>query len=457
MNGPPKEVFSRVSPERVTEIRSGEPGRGPVVYWMSRDQRAEDNWALLFARETARAWKRPCVVLFCLTPNYPEAVWRHYDFMLRGLEETEQTLRRRQTPLLLEIGDPPEIVPKVANRLNAACVVTDFDPLRIKRKWVEDAAKGVTVPIWEVDAHNIVPCRWVSGKQEYAARTLRPKLQGILGRFLTPFPPGLSRRHPIDPPKIPRTDWKKVRAAVTADRSVGPVAGFVPGTFTAKKRLRSFLSNGLLCYADTANDPGAYSVSRLSPYFHFGQLASQSVAWAVVASNVPSEDVDAFLEELIVRRELSDNFCLHQPDYDSPKCFPDWARQTLDKHRGDPRDHEYDRETFEAAQTHDSLWNACQRCLLHEGFLHGYLRMYWAKKILEWSESPEAAMETALYLNNRYFLDGREPNGYVGVAWSIGGIHDRAWARRPVFGTIRYMSLSGMRRKFNVDEFIAFH
>ena len=439
MSEPAKGAHSHIDPRRVTEIRHGRRGEGPVVYWMSRDQRAEDNWALLFARTMAREWRRPCVVLFCLTPSYPEAVWRHYDFMLTGLEEAESTLRRRGTPLLLEIGHPPTLVPKFVERIDAACVVTDFDPLRVKRRWVGDTAAKLNVPMWEVDAHNIVPCRWVSKKQEYAARTIRPKIHKVLDEFLVDFPATLSRKHPVDSPEIPAVDWKRARRAVKSDRNVGPVDAFAPGTSAAKRRLRAFLSDGLHRYADTSNDPCADSVSRLSPYFHFGQLAPQTVALAAVDSDAAPENREAFLEELIVRRELSDNFCFYRPNYDSPACFDGWARKTLDEHRGDPRDYEYDRDEFEAADTHDELWNAAQRCLVDDGFLHGYVRMYWAKKILEWSESPEAAMETALYLNNRYLLDGREPNGYVGVAWSIGGIHDRAWSERPVFGKIRYM------------------
>ena len=174
-----------------------------------------------------------------------------------------------------------------------------------------------------------------------------------------------------------------------ADRSVGPVAAFTPGPAAAKRRLKAFLSDGFSRYDDTSNDPCADSVSCLSPYFHFGQLAPQTVALAVEGSDVPRWNRDAFLEQLIVRRELSDNFCLYEPNYDSPECFDAWAKKTLDAHRKDPRDYEYDRDTFEAAATHDELWNAAQRCLLDDGFLHGYVRMYWAKKILEWSESPE--------------------------------------------------------------------
>ena len=195
--------------------------------------------------------------------------------------------------------------------------------------------------------------------------------------------------------------------------------------------------------------------SDLSPYLHFGQIAPQRVAWEIQQSDAPREAKQAFLEELIVRRELSDNFCWYNPDYDKFSGFPEWARKTLDQHRLDQRDFLYSLEEFEPGRTHDALWNAAQLEMVSRGKMHGYMRMYWAKKILEWTNSPEEALEIAIYLNDRYELDGRDPNGYVGVAWSIGGVHDRAWAERPVFGKIRYMSLAGCKRKFKVDEYIA--
>ena len=196
-------------------------------------------------------------------------------------------------------------------------------------------------------------------------------------------------------------------------------------------------------------------MSDLSPYLHFGQIAPQRVAREIQQADAPPEAKQAFLEELIVRRELSDNFCWYNPDYDKFSGFPEWAQKTLDQHRDDRREYLYSLEEFEQGRTHDALWNAAQLEMVLRGKMHGYLRMYWAKKILEWTASPEEALEIAIYLNDRYELDGRDPNGYVGVAWSIGGVHDRAWGERPVFGKIRYMNLSGCQRKFKVDQYIA--
>ncbi len=194
--------------------------------------------------------------------------------------------------------------------------------------------------------------------------------------------------------------------------------------------------------------------SRLSPYLHFGQLSAQRVALEVQAFDADIPAQEAFLEQLVVRRELSDNFCFHEPAYDRCEGFPAWALKTLEAHRRDPRPYLYALDEFEEARTHDPLWNAAQSQMVASGRMHGYLRMYWAKKILEWTESPEKAMRVAVYLNDRYQLDGRDPNGYAGIAWCIGGVHDRAWGERPVFGKVRYMSAGGARRKFDVAAYL---
>ncbi|MFW5721799.1 MAG: deoxyribodipyrimidine photolyase, partial [Desulfohalobiaceae bacterium] len=187
---------------------------------------------------------------------------------------------------------------------------------------------------------------------------------------------------------------------------------------------------------------------------HFGQIAAQRVAQEVLSFKTRTAYKEAFLEELIVRRELSDNFCFYNPAHDSVDGFPEWAGKTLDAHRKDPREHVYSLEEFEQARTHDPLWNAAQMEMVTRGKMHGYMRMYWAKKILEWTASPEEAMDVAITLNDRWELDGRDSNGYTGIAWSIGGVHDRAWPERPVFGKIRFMNDRGCRRKFDVDAYI---
>jgi deoxyribodipyrimidine photo-lyase len=332
-------------------------------------------------------------------------------------------------------------------------MVTDFDPLRIKRKWKECVSANIETPFFEVDAHNIIPCWIASQKQEYGAYTIRPKIHRALDEYLEEFPE--LKIHPISwTKKAPKTDWEQIMSILTVDRSVPEVVWIQPGEREGQKALDTFIHGSLSRYNELRNDPNEDGQSHLSPYLHFGHLSAQRVALEVMRAHIPDNLKDAFLEELIVRRELSDNFCFYNPEYDRFDGFPEWARKTLGKHRKDPRPYIYSRDQFEFGQTHDDLWNAAQMEMVKRGKMHGYMRMYWAKKILEWSPSPETALETAIYLNDRYELDGRDPNGYTGIAWSIGGVHDRAWNERNVFGKVRYMSYNGCRSKFDIKKYI---
>ncbi|WP_029457491.1 deoxyribodipyrimidine photo-lyase [Solidesulfovibrio alcoholivorans] len=444
-----------VHPARVTPLAAAAPRQsGPVVYWMHRDQRAADNWALLAAADLARESGAPLCVAFALAPTFPGATLRHYDFMLRGLAETEAGLRAAHIPLVLLPGDPAVVVPVFLRERKAGACVTDFDPMPVKGDWLAAVTASGVCALTEVDAHNVVPCRRASGKREYAAATLRPKIHRLLPEFLTPFP---------ELPVFPATnlagfapvDWTAAAATVTADPAVRPVPDIVPGAAAARERLRAFLRDTLPEYAARRNDPNAGATSGLSPYFHFGQLAPQRAALdARDARPGAPEGADAFLEELVVRRELAENFQFYAPRGDLYEALPDWARKTLAAHAGDARPASYAPREFEEARTHSALWNAAQRQLTRTGRLHGYMRMYWAKKILEWSPTPRQALATALALNDRYALDGRDPSGVTGVLWSVGGLHDRPWAKRPVFGQVRYMNERGCRRKFDVDAYI---
>lgn len=427
--------------------------KGPVAYWMSRDQRAQDNWALLFAQKLALDARVPLIVFFTLAPAFLSAAARHYGFMLRGLKELQHTLSAHSIPLILSKGPPEERVPELVNEFGVSALVTDFDPLRIKMRWKESVSEDVAIPFHEVDAHNIVPCRAASSKQEFSARTMRPKIFSKLPEFLTAFPP--LKRHPFSAQiKTEDIDPDKILADLKIDHDVKEVDWLRPGEAEAKKTLARFIKEGLNGYGRLRNDPNAGVESNLSPYLHFGQVSAQTAARYVMEAKADKDSKDAFLEELIVRRELSDNFCLYNKDYDNFNGLPEWAKRTLDAHRNDERKYVYSLEEFENAGTHDALWNAAQAEVVKRGKMHGYMRMYWAKKILEWSASPEEAIETAVMLNDKYQLDGRDPNGYAGVAWSIGGLHDRPWAERKIFGKIRYMSYNGCSAKFDVGKYI---
>jgi deoxyribodipyrimidine photo-lyase len=255
--------------------------------------------------------------------------------------------------------------------------------------------------------------------------------------------------------RVPAIDWKKTLASLKVDSSIGEIDWLKPGEKSARAHLKKFIKEKLARYPEDRNDPNLDGQSNLSPYLHFGQLSPLRAALEVKNSSAPKEAKEAFLEELIVRRELSDNFCFHQPKYDKVDGFPEWAQKNAAEHRDDRREYLYTPKQLEAAETHDDLWNAAQTELVKRGTIPGYLRMYWGKKILEWTETPEEAMAAAIDLNDRYQLDGRDPNGYAGVAWSIGGVHDRPWPSRKVFGKVRYMNYNGCRRKFNVKAYIA--
>jgi deoxyribodipyrimidine photo-lyase len=440
-------------PERLRLLKEGPAGKGPVVYWMSRDQRTRDNWALLYAQDLALRARAPLIVVFCLVPEFLGAALRPYAFMLQGLRGVESDLVRQRIAFRLLQGSPEEVLPPYLRTVQAGILVTDFDPLQRKRFWKSDVARRLEIPFYEVDAHNIVPCWYASPKQEYGAYTLRPKIQRVLSEFMDDFPP--LKKHPFFwKEEAKETDWHRVMKTLKRDPAVRPVSEFPSGEKAASRVLKAFVERRLVSYESDRNDPLQNGQSGLSPYLHFGQIAAQRVAREVQQSGAQGQSKKAFLEESIVRRELADNFCFYNPHYDRVDGFPAWARATLDRHRRDPRDFLYTPEQFEQARTHDELWNAAQREMVRTGKMHGYLRMYWAKKILEWTPSPEEALKTAITLNDRYELDGRDPNGYTGIAWSIGGVHDRPWGERKVFGMIRYMSANGCKSKFDVKGYI---
>ena len=443
-----------VNPARTRPLNTHEYRGGDVAYWMSRDQRSRDNWALLFAQERALEFGVPLFVIFCLVPSFLNATLRQYGFMLRGLREVEEQLAGHGIPLALTHGEPGEEVPRFIRDKNIGFLVTDFDPLRIKRCWKEEVINRIDVPCIEIDAHNVVPCWEASPKQEYAAYTIRPKIQRKLEVFLEPFPELMPHPHGAVQ-KRTAIDWNGVLQKLPLDRSVQEVSWLSPGMQAAEERLYAFTNEGLQRYDRDRNDPNLHGQSDLSPYFHFGQLSPQRAALEVQESGAADDAKASYLEELIVRRELSDNFCLYNESYDSFDGFPSWAQKTLHEHRVDARPYNYGRKSLERGETHDDLWNAAQKEMVMRGKMHGYMRMYWTKKILEWTGSPEEALNIALYLNDRYELDGRDPNGYTGVAWSIGGVHDRAWGERDIFGKIRYMSYNGCRSKFDVKKYVS--
>jgi len=438
--------------ERIKNLNTIALQPGPLIYWMSRDQRVHNNWALLYAQQLAFERKVPFAVVFTLVPQFLDATIRQYDFMVRGLQEIDKTLSHYGIPFILLIGSPPRSLHKFIHENSIGGVVADFSPLRIHRSWKSALVKSEKIPIYEVDAHNIVPCWEASQKLEYGAYTLRPKIHRVLNRFMDDFPS--LKKHPYPWTKrVVSIDFKKAYQSFRVDRSVPPVGWLAPGERAAQNVMKIFIKERLGRFHSHRNDPTMNYQSDLSPYLHFGHISAQRIALEVRKMRNASESSDAFLEELIIRKELSDNYCFYNDHYDSMKGFPVWAQKTLAIHQSDKREYLYTAEQFEHARTHDPLWNAAQHEMVHTGKMHGYMRMYWAKKILEWTRTTEEALWTAIYLNDTYELDGRDPNGYAGIAWSIGGVHDRAWGERPIFGKIRYMSADGCKRKFDVATY----
>ena len=370
-----------------------------------------------------------------------------------ALAELQQALAEKNIPLFLLTDDPIIAVPKFIELYQASLLITDFSPLRIGRYWRGQIANRVEISMEEVDAHNIVPCWIASPKMEFAAYTIRPKLKKLLPDYNELFPD--LEKHDFKFKQSPEIiDADSLLSKLKIDHGVTPVDWLEPGERAAKKKLNSFITNKLINYDQQRNDPNLSAQSDLSPYFHFGQLAPAR-AVLEVQSAVETDIAEPYLEELIIRRELSDNFCYYQPNYDSVNGFPAWSLKNLAEHKDDEREYIYSLSQFENSQTHDELWNAAQQEMVLTGKMHGYMRMYWAKKILEWTPDSETAMKFAIYLNDKYELDGRDPNGYVGIAWSIGGVHDRAWFSRKIFGKIRYMSYGGAKGKFNIKAYIA--
>ena len=449
-------------------------GTGPVVYLCDRDQRTQDNWALLHASEVAQTKGRAVVVLFVVSDAHLVLGHRHSHFMIKGLREMQESLSELNIPFHLARGDPISVVPDLLRSWDASLLVTDFSPLREAREWRDGLAEKISVTYHEVDAHNVVPIWVTSNKQEYAARTIRSKIHRNIPQYLRPIPKLRKQdydfsRHSGGEGTFARpapTDWDGLLALAVekGQADVPEVSWCEPGERAALRSLKgedgSFLTKRRMNkYDELRNNPNnPAALSNLSPYLHFGQLSAQRCAIEAIAfkkaNSSASKSVDNYLEELVVRRELSDNFCFYNDLYDSVKGAASWAQETLQAHASDKREYVYNKQELEEGRTHDDLWNAAQKELTTFGKMHGFMRMYWAKKILEWTSSPEEALEWAIYLNDKYSLDGRDPNGFVGCMWSICGIHDQGWREREVFGKIRYMNYNGCKRKFDVDAYV---
>ncbi len=446
-----------VAEERIQLLNDLPPQSGNyVLYWMQESQRAEHNEALEFAIQQANEQALPLVVCFGLHDDYPEANLRHYTFMLEGLQETAAALARRGIRLVLRRGQPAQVALELGK--DAALIICDRSYLQPQRAWRAQVAENIECQLIQVECNVVVPVEIASNKREYAARTIRPKLHKQIDRFLVDF-----NTTALDHPSTDLTlagedltDLPALLSALNVDRSIGAVSHlFTGGLNAAKQILDAFLAEKFNHYQEDRNQPQTNTVSHMSKYLHFGQISPVYLAQQIrnARGDVPEAEVDAYLEELIVRRELAMNFVYFTPEYDKYSALPEWSRKTLAEHRDDPRPHRYTRQQMEDAETHDRYWNAAMREMRLSGYMHNYMRMYWGKKILEWCNTPEYAYQSALAINNRYFLDGRDANSYTNIGW-VFGLHDRPWQEREIFGKVRYMSAKGLERKADMAGYI---
>ena len=438
---------------RIRTLRDEPPREGAdyVLYLMQQSQRAAFNPALELAVEEAGRLGLPVLVCFGLLDGangFPEANARHYAFMLQGLGEVAAELRQRGVAFLMRRGTPSEVALDLSKR--AALLVLDRGYLTIQRRWYAEIEEGAACRVVQVEGDVVVPVETASNKHEYAARTLRPKLAKRFDEFLEELKPrkvarsaeGLTLKGGLDV-----SDPEQLLKELTLDTTVGPVKRFRGGHGEASRRLKVFLKEAFEGYGAGRNKPEAGAASHMSPYLHFGMISPVEIGLAIRTAKVgDADDRSAYLEELIVRRELAMNHVFHTKGYDAYEtALPDWAKKTLSEHADDPRPKLYSEEELTEGKTHDHYWNVAMREMRETGYMHNQLRMYWGKKILEWSPTPSEGFAVTLRLNNRYFLDGRDANSFTNVAW-VYGLHDRPWQTREIFGSVRYQSENSLKK-----------
>lgn len=467
--------MNTVNPLRVRKLSEVEYAAGTVVYHMCRDIRAHDNEALLFAQKLAQKSGSELIVTYSIW-NYcwKGATRRFYDWVIPSLKEVETELRKHNIPLVVTFEEGNVYKKKKFDEAypHVGAVVVDQLPLSFMRKWKESFFLYTRdIALYEVDAHNCIPVWELSSKQEFAAHTIRNKVHAKISDFLEPYSKlAVHKENRNILEECKEISWAHISQKIVCDESVSGTGAFTPGAESAKKALSYFLKNKLENYDTSRNEINTDGQSNLSPYISHGNISRRRILLELInstgknivdsfdtiknGSNGKEGSVAAFIEEVLVRAEICENFCFYNTSYATYDGFPSWAKLTLTKAKTDKREYTYSKKEFEKGETHDDLWNAAQMQMVTSGKMHGYMRMYWAKKILEWSVTPEDAMNIAVYLNDKYELDGRDPGGYVGCAWSIGGLHDRAWFPRPIFGNIRYMATSGVQKRGKIKVYI---
>lgn len=442
--------------ERVFSLNTKQPDKSKkyVLYCMEASQRIDYNHALAFSIQTADQLKKPLVVLFNITDKYRHSNLRYYKFMVEGVLKLKDRFKQLGVKFVINRDDYVNGCLKFSK--DACLVVADTNYLKTQRKWRSEVASKIDIAMVEVETDVVVPVRVVSKKQEPYAMTIRPKIYALMDKFIDGVdiqPPKVKSKH-LD---VQSWDLNRVEDyldSLNLDKSVSAVSDYTGGYDEAERLLKLFINQKLYRYKELRSDPTVDYQSNLSPYLHFGQISPVYIVKEVL-KNYPIEDenVKSFFNELIVWRELARNFCFYNPLYNQYEGIPDWAKHTLEEHLKDRREYIYSLEQLEDAKTHDPYWNAAQKQLLKTGKMHNYMRMYWAKKLIEWTDHPKQAFNIACYLNDKYELDGRDPNGYAGISWCF-GTHDRPWQERKIFGKVRYMNDTGLERKFDIGKYV---
>ena len=417
-----------------------------VVYWMSRAIRFNENPALVEASKIAKENNAKLIVVFALIPNFPYANTRNMDFLLRGLAEVSDKLSKRGIPLYLYQGHALEAFEHFQKEYRILSIVNEhhvLKPFLSSQEKVREWCLYQDVDLQLINTACVIPVEEASGKLEFAAKTIRNKIMSKYKEYLNESNSDYSQ----DMDTTKRFKKEEVDTLLNNYPQLA-LSRLLPGEDAANQALKNFITHGLDHY-DQRNLFDAKGQSYLSAYLHFGMISPVRMIREIEKTN--HRNVPLFVEEAMVRRELAENYCHYQKNYDSLKGAWPWARETLSSHLQDTREYIYSREQFEQAQTHDVLWNACQRMVTEDGYLHSYLRMYWAKMVLLWTKHPQNAIDILIYLNDTYFLDGRDSNGYTGIMWCVAGVHDRPWFNRPVIGLIRAMGKDGTLKKTKFD------
>ncbi len=427
-----------------------------IIYWMQRSVRTEYNHALEYAIQMSNDLKKDLLVVFSLDTKYPEANERSFYFLLESLKDVKQNLEKSGIKFIVLDSSP--IIKKLLDiGKDASCIITDRAYLSGLINIRSELAQKTSVRVIQVESDVVIPVETASNKEEYSAKTIRGKIHKIWNYYINKefththyegkFLDGKKSDFDLD-------NIDRIMENLDIDKSVKKSVLFYGGENKANELLDLFISEKLDGYNTYRNHPELDYQSDLSPYLHFGNISSLFIAKKVLNSGKNSESSDAFLEELVIRRELAVNFVYYNKNYDNFENMTySWAYETMKVHKDDMREYIYSVDELENSETHDIYWNAAQNEMVLTGKMHGYMRMYWAKKIIEWSDDYKNAYETIKYLNNKYFLDGRDENGYAGIAWCFGK-HDRAWFQREIFGKLRYMNSNGLKSKFDIEEYV---